>query len=315
MLRYTSLNEIRSTEAFHPKDVWLTIGSFDGVHKGHQAIIHKLTAGAHTVGAPAVVLTFYPHPSVVLGRRNGPYDLTSPDERATLLGQLGVDAVITHPFNLELSNQSAHAFVESLHERLGLRHLCVGHDFALGRGREGDLSMLQKLGQEFDFTLNIMRPIRLAGEVVSSSRIRAALRDGDVRMARMLLGRPYQVSGQVVPGDGRGRTLGIPTANLEIDPNRLLPKSGVYACLADVGGVKRKAVANIGVRPTFENQAPLPRLEAHLLDYHGDLYGKSITIQFIARLRDEQKFSSIQALVDQIQHDIRQARGLLRLRQ
>jgi riboflavin kinase/FMN adenylyltransferase len=319
MRRYSSLIEILPTDdwgppdSYRPRDVWLTIGSFDGVHKGHQAVIHKLTTGAHAAGVPAVVLTFYPPPPVVLGRRNGPYDLTSPDERAKLLGDLGVDAVITHPFDLQLAKQSAHQFVQTLHERLRLRHLCVGHDFALGHRREGDLPMLHKLGQEFGFTLNVMRPIRLAGEVVSSSRIRAALRDGEVKIARSLLGRPYQVGGLVVPGDGRGRTLGIPTANLDVYPQRLLPKTGVYACLVDVKGSRQRAVANIGIRPTFENQSPMPRLEVHLLDYENDLYGQQISVQFIARLRDEQRFLSIQALVDQIQHDIQRARRLLRL--
>jgi riboflavin kinase/FMN adenylyltransferase len=308
MLHHTSLQDL------HLQDTWLTIGSFDGVHKGHQAILHKLVAGAHAANAPAVALTFHPHPSIVLRGRSGPFYLTSPDERAELLGELGVDRVITLTFDQALASLTAHEFVQILYDHLGLRHLYVGHDFALGRRRQGDLPFLQNLGKEMGFTVNVMRPIRLGGLVVSSSRIRSALAEGDVRLARDLLGRRYQVNGEVVPGDGRGRTIGIHTANLDIPPQRCLPKSGVYACLASVGGRVWRAVANIGVRPTFENQAALPRLEAHLLDFAGDLYGKDLQVAFAARLRDEQRFPNVEALVAQIRADILKAKKLLRVK-
>lgn len=308
MLHHTSLQDL------HLQDAWLTIGSFDGVHKGHQAILHKLIAGAHAAGAPAVVLTFYPHPSIVLRGRSGPFYLTSPEERARLLGELGVDRVITLTFDQELASQTARQFVQAMCDHLGLRHLYVGHDFALGRGRQGDLPFLQNLGNEMGFSVNVMHPIRSQGQVISSSRIRAALLEGDVRQANAMLGRRYPVSGEVVAGDGRGRTIGIPTANLDIWPERLLPRSGVYACLAGVDGQIRRAVVNIGVRPTFENQETLPRLEAHLLDYAGDLYGKDMTIFFVSRLRDEQRFSSFQDLVTQIHADIQRAKKILRVK-
>lgn len=308
MLHHTSLQDL------HLQGAWLTIGSFDGVHKGHQAILHKLIAGAHAAGAPAVVLTFYPHPSIVLRGRSGPFYLTSPEERALLLGELGVDRVITLTFDQELASQTAPQFIQALYDHLGLRHLCVGHDFALGRNRQGDLPFLQNLGKEMGFSVNVMRPIRSQGQVISSSRIRAALLEGDVRQANALLGRRYRVSGEVVAGDGRGRTIGIPTANLDVWPERLLPGRGVYACLASVDGQTRRAVVNIGVRPTFENQEALPRLEAHLLDYAGDLYGKDLAISFVARLRDEQRFPSFQDLVSQIHADIHQAKKILRVK-
>lgn len=308
MLHHTSLQDL------HLQGVWLTIGSFDGVHKGHQAILHKLTAGARAAGAPAVVLTFFPHPSIVLRGRSGPFYLTSPEERAVLLGELGVDRVITLPFDQALASQTAGQFMQALYDHLGLRHLYIGHDFALGRGRQGDLPFLQNLGKEMGFTINVMRPIRQLGQPVSSSRIRAALAEGDVRLAGSLLGRRYQVNGEVVAGDGRGRTIGIPTANMEVWPERLLPKSGVYACLACLDGLTRRAVVNIGVRPTFEHQEVLPRVEAHLLDYAGDLYGENLTLSFVARLRDEQRFSDVQALVAQIQADIRKAKKILRVK-
>jgi riboflavin kinase/FMN adenylyltransferase len=307
MLHHSSL------KGLHLQGAWLTIGSFDGVHRGHQAIVRKLVAGAHAVGAPAVVLTFFPHPSIILRGRSGPFYLTSPDERATVLGQLGVDHVITLKFDKTLASQTARSFVQSLYDHLGLRHLCIGHDFALGRGREGDLPFLQNLGKELGYTINIMRPILHQGQVVSSSRIRATLLEGDVQSAKAMLGRQYQVQGEVVAGDGRGRTIGIPTANLEVWPERLLPKSGVYACLACVDGQTHRAVVNIGVRPTFESQEALPRAEAHLLDYAGDLYGKDMTLLFVARLRDEQRFPGVQALVNQIQADISKAKKILRV--
>ena len=308
MLHHTSLQDL------HLQGTWLTIGSFDGVHKGHQAILRKLVAGAHAANAPAVALTFYPHPSIVLRGRTGPFYLTSPEERVELLGELGVDRVITLTFDQALASLTAHEFIQALYEHLGLRHLYVGHDFALGRGRQGDLPFLQDLGKEMGFTINVMHPIRLAGQVVSSSRIRAALAEGDVRLAGALLGRRYRVNGEVVPGDGRGRTIGIHTANLAVDPERCLPKSGVYACLASIDGQEWGAVANIGVRPTFENKEVLPRLEAHLLDYEGDLYGMDLRVAFAARLRDEQRFPNVGALVAQIQADIRKAKKILRVK-
>ncbi len=292
---------------------WLTIGSFDGVHRGHRAILRKLVAGAHAAGAPAAVLTFHPHPATVLRGRSGPFYLTTPAERAELLAGLGVDVVITQLFDRQLAAQSAREFVERLVGRLGMRHLYIGQDFALGRGREGDLPALRRLGKELGFVVNVMRPIRLEGQVVSSSRIRSALAEGDLRTVQRLLGRSYTVDGEVVTGDGRGRTIGIPTANLNIWEGRLLPKVGVYACTAVLDGKAWRAVANIGMRPTFDQQPGLPRLEAHLLDFSGDLYGQQVSLAFLAHLRDERRFPDAQALVEQIHQDIRRAREIIKI--
>jgi len=321
MQHYCSLNDV------HLGNVWLAIGSFDGVHKGHQAIIRKLTAQAHAAGAPAVVLTFHPHPLIVLRNQSSHYYLTSPEERALLLGEMGVDVVITHPFDLQVANLSAREFVQEMVLHLGLQHLYTGHDFALGRGREGDLPALQKLGKEFGFSINFMRRIKVAGQVVSSSRIRSALELGDIEMVSRLLGRPYQVSGEVIRGDGRGHRLGVPTANLDVWAERALPRAGVYACLAGVDGIMWKAVANVGFRPTFSsekrsdvmlgvhhitnNQPASPLVEVHLLEFERDLYHQKISLSFISWLRDEQRFSNIQALVNQIQQDIKRARRIL----
>jgi riboflavin kinase/FMN adenylyltransferase len=290
---------------------WLTIGAFDGVHRGHQQIIQQLTAGAHAAGVPAVVLTFYPHPSAVLGKRDGPFYLTTPEQRAHLLGQLGVDFVISHPFNRQVANTSAQDFMAYLVAHIHPQQLCVGYDFALGRGREGNVERLSELGQEFDYGVHVFAPVKLGGEVVSSSQIRAELTQGNVSRAAELLGRPYSVSGVVVQGDGRGHSIGVPTANLDVWKKLVLPKPGVYACQARLQARTYAAVTNIGYRPTFPGAPPSPQVEAHLLDFHQNVYGKQIELFFYERLRDEQKFPSVDALVAQIQSDIQRGREIL----
>jgi riboflavin kinase/FMN adenylyltransferase len=305
MQHYWSLEEVQL------RDVWLTIGSFDGVHRGHQEVVRHLTSGAHALGLPAVVLTFFPHPAVVLGKRQGAFYLTTPEERALLLEQLGVDVVITHPFNHQVATTSAIDFLTSLHAHLRMSRLLVGPNFALGRNREGDLLALQRLGQHLAYTLQVLPQITNGGEVVSSSRVRDELVVGNLQAANQLLGRPYQLTGTVVPGDQRGRMIGIPTANLAIWPERLIPKAGVYICQAHLGEGILGAVSNIGVRPTFESHSVTPRVETHLLDFSGDIYGQEIKLDLLARLRDEQRFPSLAALIEQIQRDIAQARDFL----
>jgi riboflavin kinase / FMN adenylyltransferase len=305
------MQPLSSLKSYHLKNTWLTIGSFDGVHRGHQEIVKKLSSGAHAVGAQAVVLTFYPHPAKVLGKRTDFYYLTSPEERAVLLGEMGIDFVITYPFDLEVAATSARDFVKEIHTHLGFRHLWIGHDFALGRKREGDAPTLRRLGDEFGFQVEIVNQVKVQDFAVSSSQIRALIREGKVDQAELLLGRPYIVKGKVVPGDGRGRTIGIPTANLKVWEEKLLPGSGVYVCQAWVGGEQYGAVTNIGVRPTFDQQEPTPHLEAHLLDFDEDLYGQEVALEFIQRLRDEQRFPNPQALVTQINKDIKQGRLVL----
>lgn len=300
-----------SLEAVHLQNAWLTIGSFDGVHRGHQEIIHKMTAGAHTAGAPAVVLAFFPHPAIVLRKRQELYYLTTPEERAEIMEGFGVDVVITQPFNLEIANMEARQFLLDLKAHLALSHLWVGYDFALGRGREGDVSTLRSLGKELGYQLHVVKPVQAANGYVSSSLIRNKLAEGDMNIVSQLLGRRYQIEGSVIHGDGRGQALGIPTANLEVWPERALPKAGVYVCRAHNGNESWGALTNVGVRPTFEAKPVSPRVEAHLLDFDRDLYGQSICLEFITRLRDEQRFPNVQALVAQIQQDILRGREIL----
>jgi len=305
------MQHFRSLESVHLEDTWLTIGSFDGVHRGHQEVIRKMTAEAHNNGASAVVLTFHPHPAEVVRSRNFPFYLTTPDEKAKLLGNLGVDVVITHSFNQEIAATPARDFMEIIQQHLGLHHLRVGYDFALGRNREGDAKKLAEIGKELGYTLEQIPPFNLGDQVVSSSRIRFLLGAGLVEEAAELLGRNFIVEGTVILGDQRGRTIGFPTANLEIWEMRAIPAAGVYICRAAFNGITYNAVTNIGVRPTFEANPVPPRVEAHLLDFKGDIYGESVHLEFLSRLRGEQRFTSVDQLISQIHLDIKAARQFL----
>ncbi len=305
MQHFTSLEEL------HLNETWGTIGAFDGVHRGHQALIQRLVSSAHNEQKPAVVVTFYPHPVVVLRKIATPFYLTSSEERAALLGELGVDYVVTLPFSFELSILRAHQFMQMLVEHLGLRKLFTGHDFALGHNREGNVERLRNIGEELGYEIEVVPPLDFGGEVVSSSRIRTLISKGEVQQAARLLGRLYSLSGQVVHGDGRGHGLGVPTSNLEIQPQRILPANGVYACWAIVNDQRIPAVTNVGLRPTFEDQPLQPRVETHLLDFQGQLYGQMIKLQFISRIRPEKRFSAVDELLDQIRKDIQIAREVL----
>ena len=295
------------------KNTWLTIGSFDGVHQGHQYIIRKMVSSAHSTGAIAVVLTFHPHPAIVLGRRENPYSLTTPEERAGLLEQLGVDAVITQPFDQSVAMTSARDYMAHLVASLDVRMLWVGHDFALGHNREGNVAALHKIGAEQGFRVHEFDPISIDGEVVSSSQVRKLLHEGDLKRAANLLDRLYSVEGTVVPGDQRGRTIGIPTANLLIAAEKIIPANGVYACRGVVDGQVWPAATNIGVRPTFDGQSSTRHVEAHLIGFEGEIYKHNLRLDFIERLRGEQKFASIQDLMNQIHLDISQTRRLVQL--
>lgn len=305
MRHYWSLEEI------HLQDTWLTIGTFDGVHRGHQEIVHKLVANAHADNAQAVVLTFYPHPAIILGKRPDPYYLTTPEERANLLGDFGVDVVITLPFTPQLSSKTASEFVSLIKSHIGMRHLMVGPDFALGHDRGGDIKTLIALGEEFGYSLSTISPVVVDGKEVSSSRIRAALSEGDLDQVNLLLGRSFFINGHVVPGDGRGSEIGIPTANLSVWLERALPKSGVYASKAIINGNINESVTNVGVRPTFDSQQNHLHVETHLLNFVEQIYGQEIHLEFISRLRDEQRFPNVEALVSQITKDIIDAKQIL----
>ena len=290
---------------------YLTIGSFDGVHRGHQEIIKGLVSDAKAEAVPSVALTFFPHPSAVLLERKPIFYITSPDEKADLLGHMGVDYVITQRFDLTLAQVSASSFLDTLKKRLGFRYLWIGEDFAFGYQRVGDRHFLERVSAEHGFELQVVPPVIMDDEVVSSTRIRNALRGGEVAKAADYLGRYFHISGVVVTGSDRGKRLGFPTANLRVQDERAFPSPGVYVCLAEVAGRRWKAVTNIGVRPTFEESQEIATVETHLLDFQGDLYHQEIKLAFVERLRDERRFSNSDALISQIQKDIQQARHIL----
>lgn len=287
----------------------VALGVFDGVHLGHRAILGAAVAQARAVSATAVVCTFDPHPLEVLQPDRAPLAITTLDERLALIAETGIDVAVVLPFDKELAAVEPEAFVKDvLVERLSARHVVVGFNHRFGRGARGDAALLRELGERLGFGVEVVEPFTVDGVEVSSTKIRAALRRGDLDAAARMLGRPYTLPGKVVAGAGRGRTLGFPTAN--VAPDRpVLVAPGVYACTVDVGGVSHRAVVNVGVRPTFDEHTLA--VEAYLLDFSGDLYGQSIRLVFVARVREERRFPSVDALRGQIEADVATARQRL----
>lgn len=289
----------------------VTIGAFDGVHRGHQYLIRHLLDHAQANGQVPVVLTFYPHPKMVLGGFQPGYYLTLPDDKASLLGSLGVELVVTHPFDDTVRQIRAAAFVDLLVKHLNMRSLWVGEDFAMGYQREGNVAFLQSVGAERGFDVQVVDLMDAGDERVSSTRIRSELAEGNVAEAGRLLGRPHFVRGEVVTGAQRGHKLGFPTANLDVSEALAVPGRGVYAGWVRVRGEIYEAVVNIGLRPTFDGRSA-QTIEAHLLDFAGDIYGEEATLFFTQRLRGEQKFAGIEELSAQIRADVESGRVVLR---
>jgi riboflavin kinase/FMN adenylyltransferase len=309
------LQVIRGTGALerdllHPV---LTIGNFDGLHLGHRAIVDTVTSRARARGGEAVVYTFDPHPRKVLQPDRAPGLLTTLEQKLEGLEALGVDVVIVERFDMAFASLSPEHFVRGyVHERVRPVEVYVGYDFHFGKDREGSMKLLTELGPHLGFSVTIVPEVTVRGRDVNSTRIRGLLAEGDVAEAATLLGRAYTVRGRVVRGDERGRTLGFPTANLDPE-NEVLPGSGVYAGrvrLLEPAEAPRPAVVNVGRRPTFGASDPL-LVEAHLLDFEGDLYGRRLDLAFEQRLRDERRFPDVAALRGQIAADAREARRLL----
>ncbi len=287
----------------------LTIGNFDGVHLGHEALLARLIAHARRVALPAAVMTFEPHPREFFGPDSAPARLTSLREKLRLLQAAGVDQTYICRFNARFAGLNAEDFVERLLVRgLGVRHLIIGDDFRFGSGRSGDFEMLRRAGAEHRFGLEAMETISVAGERVSSSAVREALQEADLTHADRLLGRPYAIAGRVIHGQKIGRELGYRTANIQLKRNRLA-LTGVFAVKVEgVGPEPRNGVANLGMRPTVDSVLR-PTLEVHLFDFEGDLYRAHLNVEFLARLRNQMKFDSLPALARQIEQDVVQARA------
>ena len=287
----------------------VAIGNFDGVHVGHRALIRTARTLADRNATRAVVLTFDPHPSAVVGS-GAPPRLASLDRRIELLEQAGVDSVVVEPFTRELAGRSASSFVDDIVvSGLRARAIVVGYDFTYGHGRTGTTVALRDHGARVGVAVEVVPAVEVDGVVASSSKIRASLRAGELAVAETLLGRYWDVDGVVVHGAKRGRTIGVPTANIATACD--LPIApGIYAVTLAFGGEPRPAVASLGTNPTFVDGDHLV-LEVHVLDWDGDLYGRTVRTTFVSRLRDEQKFDSVDALVVQIRHDIERARTAL----
>jgi riboflavin kinase/FMN adenylyltransferase len=288
----------------------VTIGNYDGVHRGHQQMLAALTLCARELGLPATVMTFEPTPREYFEGRDAPARLTRLREKLQALARYHVDRVVCLRFDARIAALGARRFEEDLLvARLGVRHIVVGHDFRYARAREGTTASLRAAGARFGFTVEEVPPFEIDGLRVSSSLIRAALEAGDLSAATRLLGRPYRISGRVQRGERLGRKLGFPTANLALHRN-VIPLWGIFAVRVGGAGLdSHPAVASLGTRPTIDGTVPL--LEVHLFDFDGELYGRTLDVDFIARLRDEERFDSLEALVEQMHRDAAQARRTL----
>ena len=286
----------------------LTIGVFDGVHTGHRYLLERLIQRAKEEAALSGVVTFAPHPQAVLNPGSRPPMLCDLSTRIKSLRDLGLSIIAVLSFTPQLAQLGARDFVWLLKKHLKMQGLMIGPDFVLGKGGEGDTDFLRSLGQELAFSLEIVTPFSVNGEMVSSTAIRRALAQGDTKKVRRLIGRYFTVGGRVVSSSRRGRLLGFPTANLDVGTEQALPVNGVYATIAQIGGERLLSVTNIGTRPTFGDSQKT--IETHLLDYGGDLYGKELKVSFVQRLRDEKRFASSQELKEQISKDIEAAKAL-----
>lgn len=290
----------------------MAIGIFDGVHRGHQAIVERLVARAREKKGACAILTFCPHPQKVISPADAPLLIQTVEQKEAMLDQLGVDLLVRVPFTRELSLYSPEKFArEVLHDH-GIREIHVGSNFRFGHRRSGSIETLRELGEELSFEIHEITPVVFRGQRISSTAIRSVLSQGRVAFARRLLGRPYQIVGTVVRGAGRGVQLGFPTANLKSE-NELIPATGVYVTGGLLDGKSFPSLTNIGFRPTVElESAALPVVETHVLDYHDDAYGKPMELDFCLRLRAEKKFDSVEALGRQIKIDIQRTRKYLR---
>ena len=304
---------LRSTEGL-PRDdcpVIVTVGTFDGVHRGHWSVLEKIGARAVAREGRSVLLTFEPHPLKVVRPEVAPKLLTTPEEKKAVLARSGLDHVIFLPFTPELREYSPRRFVtEILLGGLGMSELVIGHDHGFGRGRSGDVGTLREIGAELGFTVDEVEAVQAGGAAISSSSIRRALAGGRLADANRGLGRSYLLTGIVVPGDGRGRELGFPTANLRVHgTDKLVPAEGIYACYATVPGGRFMGALHIGSRPTFPGAGTA--VEVHLLDFAGELYGCGIRLELIERLRPVAAFDSVAELVEQMRADVLRTREVL----
>ena len=287
----------------------VTLGNFDGVHLGHRELFRAVVKAARCLNCPSIVYTFDPHPLKLLAPEKAPLLLNTPAEKQRLIAASHIDFLIESPFTAEFAAMSPEQFVtDILVARLKVKILVIGYDYAFGRGRGGDADFLKAFGEKYGFAVEILQPVGNDGLPYSSTRIRAMVATGDVADLVSILGRQYNLEGRVVPGEQRGRELGFPTANLETD-KELLPAAGVYAVKVRHGAQEYGGVVNLGKRPTFGGKTST--IEVHLLDFTGQLYGQNLRVYFVERLRGEQKFADVKALINAISEDVLRARQIL----
>lgn len=307
-----SMCQLRSGLPTNQRGSAITIGTFDGVHLGHLAVLEELHRQAENQGLCSVLVTFFPHPLRIVQPEFAPPILTTADEKKDLLAETELSYAVFLPFTSRLARYSPDRFVkEILVEQLDMRHLVIGYDHGFGRGRSGGVDTLRRVGSNLGFQVHVVPAVMLDGNPVSSTRIRRTLLAGDVVGAAEALGRPYSIQGAIVKGEGRGRDLGFPTANVQVtDPDKLFPKPGVYAVRAAFRNPRflehRLGVLHLGPRPTFQGSPP--SIELHLFEFEGDLYGEPVQVEFCARLRDIRPFSSAEQLIHAIKSDCDEAR-------
>lgn len=293
-----------------PRRACLAIGVFDGVHLGHQQIIRQTVTDARLHDALAVVVTFNCHPNTIVAPGHVPPQIYSRPQKMRAIESLAVDAVLEIPFDRPFSEKSGESFVRELARDLGKIHsICVGADFVFGHRRSGNVALLNTLGRELHFQVHGLAAVSLDGQVVSSTRIREAIRSGNLDDATQMLGRPYALAGRVIRGDQIGRQLGFPTANLDAT-GLVLPPNGVYSAVTRLNQRAYRAALNIGLRPTLASAPPQLRVEAHLLDFHGDLYHTGLEVEIGSKLRDEKRFASSKELMAQIERDVAAIRDM-----
>ena len=290
--------------------VWLTIGNFDGLHLGHQALINKLCSKAAETNAQGVAITFYPHPRVFFGIEQEPYNLMTRNEKNQMFEQMGLDQVITLSFNKLLASTAAEDFLSELISHFDLQGMVIGPDFTLGKDREGTIPAIQAFMRRFGIRVLRESPVLRGAQVISSEAIREALGNGKPDIAAAMLGRPYAMSGKVQEGKKLGRKLGLPTANLAIEPGKYVPKYGVYASMTRLDGKSYPSVSSIGVRPTVEDTT-IPNVETLVLDFDDNIYEEQISVDLIHYIRSEIKFDNISDLMNRIEEDKSEARRIL----
>ena len=290
------------------KPTVLTLGVFDGLHLGHQRIMQTVVDRAKVVEAHATAITFDPHPRAVLHPETAPPLLQTLDQRLANFELLSIEQAIVVKFDRDFASQPAEDFLTNIiRDRLHAKEVYLGKGFAFGKNRGGNIELLRQKSMELGFVADEVDEVQIRGIRISSSAIRKLLSEGRINLARRMLGRPYGVEGVIIRGNRRGHTIGFPTANLK-PHNRVIPRYGVYATATLIGGIWRKSITNIGVRPTFENEAE-PSIETYIFDFDGDLYGDALRVRFLHRIRDERKFSGIDELKAQIEKDSARARN------